>query len=113
MPSDHDHERTPLLPSSLPSDESIKAVNVFSLIHSVHDDVQRNIDTALSWEQLSAPDVNFTILRPLLVSYTSTKNPAISESLSPSFLTAIVAPRLRPSSLTSLRRCCDSLRAPP
>ncbi|KAL7417287.1 hypothetical protein BDY24DRAFT_438375 [Mrakia frigida] len=81
MPSNHDHERSPLLPSSLPTTESVLAIRVFDLIHSVHDDIVRNIDTALSWEQLCAPDINFSILRPLLHNYTSTKNPAIIYAL--------------------------------
>ena len=107
MPS-HDHERTPLLPSTLlPSSAELRAINVFELIHSVHAEIVRAFDSALSWEQVRpisippvpcqsdrsgltappslicqilAPDVNFSVLRPLLAQWASTKNPALSQS---------------------------------
>ncbi|CED84198.1 Uncharacterized conserved protein [Phaffia rhodozyma] len=61
----------------LPSSEHINSVNVYELIHSIRSQIRTNIDSALSWEKLNAPDINFSILRPLLKTYINDKNPAI------------------------------------
>lgn len=49
-----DPERSPLLPKTSPTQDELKAIDVFTLIHQLHDDV-KTIDSALSWEQLNAP----------------------------------------------------------
>jgi hypothetical protein len=43
--------------------------------------LQLNIDSSLSWEQLNAPDVNFSVLRPMIATYTRVRSPAIIYAL--------------------------------
>jgi hypothetical protein len=77
-PRGSDPERAPLLPpKTTPTAAELRLINVYSLIHQLKADAQ-TIDTSLSWDQLNAPDINFNIIRPLLVQYTKIKNPAIS-----------------------------------
>lgn len=40
--------------------------SVYELIHSLHEAVKSSIDTALSWEDLNSPPVNYTVVRPLV-----------------------------------------------
>lgn len=66
-------ERRPLL---APTAESISKVKIWPLIVHIRKDVTESLDTALSWEQLTASDVNFTIIRPLVLRYASLRNMA-------------------------------------
>ncbi|KAF8313679.1 hypothetical protein DL93DRAFT_2113916 [Clavulina sp. PMI_390] len=50
---------------------------VYPLIRTIRKDVEMNFDTALTWSQLSSPEVNFTVIRPLLFKYAALQNPAI------------------------------------
>ncbi|KAF8591195.1 hypothetical protein K439DRAFT_1650959 [Ramaria rubella] len=59
---------------SCPSEAHFSETKVFPLIHALKEDVIENIDSALSWDQLTASDVNFTIFRPLTMKYSSLKN---------------------------------------
>ncbi|KAL5526362.1 hypothetical protein ACEPAF_8085 [Sanghuangporus sanghuang] len=52
-------------------------VRVFPLICHIKRDVTENIDSALSWEQLTASDINFAIIRPLVYKYARLKNMAV------------------------------------
>lgn len=40
--------------------------SVFHLTHELHQTVTRSIDTALSWDQLNSPSVNYTLVRPIV-----------------------------------------------
>ncbi|GLB40556.1 putative receptor-activated Ca2 -permeable cation channel [Lyophyllum shimeji] len=71
---DHDYEHQGLL---APTPEFLATVKVFPLIPSLKKDVVKTIDSALSWEQLTASDVNFTIVRPIVHKYARLKNMAV------------------------------------
>lgn len=47
-----------------PSPESPDSI--YHLTHDIHQTVTRSIDTALSWEQLNSPSVNYTLVRPIV-----------------------------------------------
>jgi len=40
--------------------------SLFHLIHELHQTVTASIDTSLSWEQLNAPALNYTLVRPII-----------------------------------------------
>ncbi|KZT60904.1 hypothetical protein CALCODRAFT_553404 [Calocera cornea HHB12733] len=61
--------------------EDRSSVRVFPLLQKLRRDVEENIDTALSWTQLNAPDVNFAIVRPLVFKYEQLHNAALIYSL--------------------------------
>ncbi|KAF5381962.1 hypothetical protein D9615_004249 [Tricholomella constricta] len=69
-----DHEHQGLL---APTPEFLASVKVFPLIPSLKKDVIRTIGNALSWEQLTASDINFTIVRPIVQKYARLKNMAV------------------------------------
>ncbi|KAL5504342.1 hypothetical protein ACEPAH_8416 [Sanghuangporus vaninii] len=52
-------------------------VRVFPLICHIKKDVTETIDSALSWEQLTASDINFAIIRPLVYKYAKLSNMAV------------------------------------
>ncbi|KAI0312291.1 hypothetical protein OF83DRAFT_1166026 [Amylostereum chailletii] len=60
-----------------PDDHDLKSVKVFPLIRSVKKEVIVSAHTALSWDQLTASDINFAIVRPLVFKYARLTNPAI------------------------------------
>ncbi|KAF8962728.1 hypothetical protein BDZ97DRAFT_1920296 [Flammula alnicola] len=60
-----------------PTVESLASVKVFPLIPALKRDVTNTIDTALSWEQLTAADINFSIVRPIVGKYARLKNMAV------------------------------------
>ncbi|KAG2035862.1 hypothetical protein BDR03DRAFT_1092852 [Suillus americanus] len=60
-----------------PSQEFLASVKVFPLIPYLKKDVINTIDSPLSWEQLTASDVNFAIVRPLVTKYAKLRNMAI------------------------------------
>ncbi|KAI0267672.1 hypothetical protein BC834DRAFT_54466 [Gloeopeniophorella convolvens] len=55
----------------------LDSVKVFPFIVHLKRDVIKNIDSALSWDQLTASDVNFAVVRPLVFKYARLRNPAI------------------------------------
>ncbi|KAG2011863.1 calcium activated cation channel [Coprinopsis cinerea AmutBmut pab1-1] len=59
-------ENTPLL-----SQEVIEDTKVYPLIHMIRADVIHYIDTPLSYDTLLAPDLNYTLVRPLVEKYTA------------------------------------------
>ncbi|KAG8817003.1 hypothetical protein FRC18_000730 [Serendipita sp. 400] len=67
------NERQPLL---APTAERLSGTKIWPLIVHIRKDLNDCIDTALSWEQLTASDVNFTIVRPLVLKYASLRNMA-------------------------------------
>lgn len=40
--------------------------SIYHLTHDIHQTVTRSIDTALSWDQLNSPSVNYTLVRPIV-----------------------------------------------
>ncbi|KAI0671407.1 hypothetical protein C8Q78DRAFT_1028773 [Trametes maxima] len=61
----------------IPTSENLAAIKVFPLIPSLKRDVVRDIDTALTWDQLTASDINFAIVRPLVFKYARLENLAV------------------------------------
>ncbi|KAH9944849.1 hypothetical protein B0H21DRAFT_441053 [Amylocystis lapponica] len=70
---DEEQTRTLLAPTS----EALASVRVYPLIPSIKRDVVKNIDSALTWDQLTASDINFAIVRPLVFKYAKLDNMAI------------------------------------
>ncbi|KAF7330430.1 hypothetical protein MVEN_02481800 [Mycena venus] len=70
-----DHEEQAALLA--PSPEFLSTVPVYPLIHALKKDVIRTIDSALTWDQLTASDINFTIVRPIVLKYAKLKNMAV------------------------------------
>ncbi|KAL1724237.1 hypothetical protein EV715DRAFT_244703 [Schizophyllum commune] len=68
-----DMQSAPLL---APTQDYLASVKVFPLIRHLRKDVLTK-DSALSWEQLTASDVNFTIVRPIVLKYARLKNLAV------------------------------------
>ncbi|KAF9466490.1 receptor-activated Ca2+-permeable cation channel [Collybia nuda] len=60
-----------------PSPEFLASVKVFPLIPSLKKDVIKTIDSTLSWDQLTASDINFSIVRPIVAKYARLKNMAV------------------------------------
>ncbi|KAF8207580.1 hypothetical protein K438DRAFT_1815254 [Mycena galopus ATCC 62051] len=70
-----DHEEQPLLATH--SQEALASVKVFPLIPALKQDVIKTIDSALTWDQLTASDINFAIVRPIVLKYAKLKNMAV------------------------------------
>ncbi|KIJ51512.1 hypothetical protein M422DRAFT_26918 [Sphaerobolus stellatus SS14] len=77
MPALSDPEVHPPDNECCPSEERFASTKIFPVIHALKEDVIENIDSALSWEQLTASDVNFAVIRPLVMKYASLNNLAI------------------------------------
>ncbi|KAI0067204.1 hypothetical protein BV25DRAFT_1911871 [Artomyces pyxidatus] len=60
-----------------PSDDYLASVKVFPFIPRLKRDAIKSIDSALSWDQLTASDINFAVVRPLVFKYARLRNPAI------------------------------------
>ncbi|KII95956.1 hypothetical protein PLICRDRAFT_234074 [Plicaturopsis crispa FD-325 SS-3] len=60
-----------------PTAEALASIKVFPLIPHLKKDIIDTIDSALSWEQLTASDINFAIVRPLVFKYAKLKNMAV------------------------------------
>ncbi|GJE99919.1 hypothetical protein PsYK624_161940 [Phanerochaete sordida] len=60
-----------------PTTEYLASVKVFPLIPNLKKDVTSNIDSALSWDQLTASDINFAVVRPLVFKYAKLENMAV------------------------------------
>jgi hypothetical protein len=88
---DHEEQTGALL---APSAEFLATVSVFPLIPAIKRDVSKTIDSALTWEcvtaacsvpvgpltprsQLTASDINFSIVRPIVLKYAKLKNMAV------------------------------------
>jgi hypothetical protein len=65
-------ERQPLLAP----EERISSTKIWPLIYHIKRDLDEVLDTALSWDQLTASDINFTTVRPLVLKYASICNMA-------------------------------------
>jgi hypothetical protein len=65
------------VPFLSPQPGTVDSIKVFPFIVHLKRDVIRSIDTALSWDQLTASDVNFALVRPLVFKYARLRNPAI------------------------------------
>lgn len=55
----------------------VERQDVFHQIHEIRADIRTTIDTHLSWEELTSVDLNFTIVRPLAIKYSSLRSLAI------------------------------------
>ncbi|ORY27179.1 hypothetical protein BCR39DRAFT_538819 [Naematelia encephala] len=40
--------------------------SIFHLIHDLHTTITQSIDTALTWDQLNTPPINYTLVRPIV-----------------------------------------------
>ncbi|KAJ7104262.1 receptor-activated Ca2+-permeable cation channel [Mycena belliarum] len=60
-----------------PSPEFLATVPVFPLIPAIKKDIVKTIDSALSWDQLTASDINFSIVRPIVLKYAKLTNMAV------------------------------------
>ncbi|KDQ08719.1 hypothetical protein BOTBODRAFT_37715 [Botryobasidium botryosum FD-172 SS1] len=69
-----DQSTIPLLARSV---EELASVPVFPLIQSITRDVIESVDSALTWEQMNAPEINFTLVRPTEDKYTHLDNIAV------------------------------------
>ncbi|KAI0057252.1 hypothetical protein BV25DRAFT_1920347 [Artomyces pyxidatus] len=63
--TDSQRERQSLLPRR----EDLESVPVFPIIHMIRTDVMHFIDTSLTYEALTAPDLTYTLVRPLAEKY--------------------------------------------
>ncbi|KAJ7284865.1 receptor-activated Ca2+-permeable cation channel [Mycena rebaudengoi] len=73
-----DHEANQSTASLLaPSPEFLATVKVFPLIPAIKRDAIKTIDVALTWDQLTASDINFSIVRPIVLKYAKLKNMAV------------------------------------
>ncbi|OCF36454.1 nonselective cation channel [Kwoniella heveanensis BCC8398] len=50
--------------------------NVFRLIHELHTTITEAIDTALSWDQLQSPPINYTLVRPIVQRFSPKRDDA-------------------------------------
>ncbi|GAA5866603.1 hypothetical protein JCM3774_004027 [Rhodotorula dairenensis] len=67
--------RDPLLSSAI----SLAAAEaVFPLLQRVRAEIERVVDSPLSWDQLRSPTLNFSVVRPLVLKLTRGDRPAIS-----------------------------------
>ncbi|KDN50719.1 hypothetical protein RSAG8_01217, partial [Rhizoctonia solani AG-8 WAC10335] len=72
-----DHEVQIRMPLDVPAEEDLLKQPVFPLIHSIKKDIEERIDASLSWDQLNAIDVNYSIFRPLVFKYAKFRNYSI------------------------------------
>ncbi|WRT67253.1 uncharacterized protein IL334_004220 [Kwoniella shivajii] len=52
--------------SSSPPSPLPPPTTIFSLIQELHNTINDSIDTALSWDQLQSPPINYTLVRPIV-----------------------------------------------
>ncbi|KAJ4000096.1 hypothetical protein F5050DRAFT_703501 [Lentinula boryana] len=60
-----------------PSPEHLASVKVFPLIPAIKKKIIKTIDSPLSWDQLTASDVSFSIVRPIVFKFARPKDLAI------------------------------------
>ncbi|KAF8604724.1 hypothetical protein BDV93DRAFT_96560 [Ceratobasidium sp. AG-I] len=65
------------MPLDVPTEEVLSTQPVFPLIHAIKKDIEERIDASLSWDQLNAVDVNYSIFRPLVFKYAKLRNYSI------------------------------------
>ncbi|CAE6413533.1 unnamed protein product [Rhizoctonia solani] len=65
------------VPLDVPAEEDLLKQPVFPLIHAIKKDIEERIDSSLSWDQLNAIDVNYSIFRPLVFKYAKHRNYSI------------------------------------
>lgn len=63
--------------AAAPTQDFIASVKVFPLIPYLKKDVINTIDTPLTWDQLTASDINFAVVRPLVLKYARLRNMAV------------------------------------
>ncbi|KAJ7708673.1 hypothetical protein B0H17DRAFT_1165735 [Mycena rosella] len=62
-------EQGPTERHSLLSPDAIEATPVYPVIHMIRQDIMHFIDTPLTYEALTAPDLTYTLIHPLLEKY--------------------------------------------
>lgn len=72
-----DFEEQPAL-AAAPTQDFLSSVKVFPLIPYLKKDVINTIDTPLTWDQLTASDINFAVVRPLVLKYARLRNMAVA-----------------------------------
>jgi hypothetical protein len=60
MAGEDGHPDPPAEPLTKPT------TSLFRLVHELHQTITSSIDTSLSWEQLNAPALNYTLIRPII-----------------------------------------------
>lgn len=70
-----DFEEQPV--GAAPTQDFLASIKVFPLIPYLKKDVISSIDTPLSWDQLTASDINFAVVRPLVLKYARLCNMAV------------------------------------
>ncbi|KAI6103885.1 hypothetical protein EDD16DRAFT_1715085 [Pisolithus croceorrhizus] len=71
-----DFEEQPAL-AAAPTQDFLASIKVFPLIPYLKKDVINTIDTPLTWDQLTASDINFVVVRPLVLKYARLRNMAV------------------------------------
>ncbi|KAH7928247.1 hypothetical protein BV22DRAFT_1126692 [Leucogyrophana mollusca] len=74
---DHEEQSNTTQGLLAPSPEFLASLKVFPLIPYLKKDVINTVDSPLSWEQLTAADINFAIVRPLVHKYARLRNMAV------------------------------------
>ncbi|KAG9315069.1 hypothetical protein JVU11DRAFT_4181 [Chiua virens] len=95
-----------------PTQDFLSTVKVFPLIPYLKSDVTSSIDTPFTWEQLTAADINFTVVRPLVLKYARLQNMAVVYAcmVARSYFLSRVATELAHSSvLDSRATLCEIL----
>ncbi|KAG8702895.1 hypothetical protein FRC08_003186, partial [Ceratobasidium sp. 394] len=65
------------MPLDIPAEDELLSQPVFPLIHAIKLDIEQQLDSSLSWDQLNALDVNYSVFRPLLFKYAKLRNYSI------------------------------------
>lgn len=65
-------ERAPLLGET----NDLDAIPVAPLIDEIRDQLEANLDTAVSWQSLIEPNVNLALVRPMVVEWRDRNNKA-------------------------------------
>ncbi|KAG8693097.1 hypothetical protein FRC09_010733, partial [Ceratobasidium sp. 395] len=65
------------MPLDIPDEDTLLKQPVFPLIHSIKKDIEEHLDTSLSWDQLNALDVNYSVFRPIVFKYARLRNYSI------------------------------------
>ncbi|KAI5981944.1 hypothetical protein EDD15DRAFT_2329796 [Pisolithus albus] len=71
-----DFEEQPTM-AAAPTQDFLASIKVFPLIPYLKKDVINTIDTPLTWDQLTASDINFAVVRPLVLKYARLRNMAV------------------------------------
>ncbi|CAK9787316.1 hypothetical protein CC85DRAFT_258274 [Cutaneotrichosporon oleaginosum] len=71
-------EVDPILPPPSPT-LGASPTGVYELIHALHTEILEAIDSALDWDELKAPSVNYTIVRPIIEKFAPTGDDSRSD----------------------------------